>query len=89
MGRDCRCILVAVLASSSLFLDVSGFQTCRPGIQLSILSIRSTTPVVSPSREILRLHAATDDESENSATDDESENELQLTNPRINGMTRR
>ena len=65
MGRDCHCILVALLATSSLFLDVSGFQTCRPGIQHPILSSQLPTSIVSKSRDFLRLQAATDDESEN------------------------
>ena len=64
MGRDCHCILLAILATSSCFLFVSGFQTSRPRIQYPILSSRLPTSVVSPSRDFFRLHEATDDESD-------------------------
>jgi len=65
MGRGSHCVLVALLATSSLFFQVSGFQTCHPGIQHPILSSRLQTSIVSSSRDFLRLHAATDEESEN------------------------
>lgn len=76
MGRHCNSILVALLASSSLFRNALGFQTCRPQIQHPILSIQLPTPIVSNSRAFLRLQAATDDEAENQWEDKKVESGL-------------